>query len=81
MQVCYWKSRGETHHLFAENIDLFKRKSKKRVPLGITIDHELKFDKHVSYLFKKGGQKLNSVAPTALFMSFNKKRSIVKAFI
>ena len=35
--------------------------SKTEVLLGITIDHELKFDDHVNYLWKKVSLKLNAL--------------------
>ena len=55
--------------------------SKTEVLLGITIDHELKFDDHVNYLCKKAGQKLNALARIAPFMNASKKRIIMKSFI
>ena len=55
--------------------------SKTEVLLGITNDHELKFDDHVNYLSKKAGQKLNRLAHNTPFMNVSKKRIIVKSFI
>ena len=49
--------------------------------LGITIDHELKFDYHVNYLCKKASLKLNALARIARFMNVSKKRIIIKSFI
>ena len=54
--------------------------AKKEVFLGITIDHELKFDDHVSYLCKKASLKLNALARIAAFMNVSKKRIIMKSF-
>ena len=51
--------------------------AKKEVFLGTTIDHELKFDDHVSYLCKKASLKL---ARIAAFMNVSKKRIIMKSF-
>ena len=45
--------------------------SKTEVLLGITIDHELKFDKHVNNLSKKVSLKLNALACIAAFMNFS----------
>ena len=45
--------------------------SKTEVLLGITIDHELKFDKHVNNLNKKVSLKLNALARIAAFMNFS----------
>ena len=55
--------------------------SKTEVLLGITNDHELKFDDHVSYLSKKAGEKLNRFAHITPFMNVSKKRIIMKSFI
>ena len=52
---------------------------KTEVLLGITIDHELKFDAHVNYLCKKASLKLNArIAP---FMNVSKKRMIMKSHL
>ena len=48
--------------------------NKTEVLLGITINHELKFDDHVNYLCKKASLKLNTVARTVPFMNVSKKR-------
>ena len=55
--------------------------SKTEVLLGITIDHELKFDDHVNRLYKKASLKLNAFARIAPFMNVSKKRIIMKSFI
>ena len=55
--------------------------SKTKVLLGITIDHELKFDDHVNYLCKKASLKLNALACIARFMNVSKKRIIMRSFI
>ena len=55
--------------------------SKTEVLLGITIDHELKFDIHVNNLCKEASLKLNALARIAAFMNFSKKRIIMKLFI
>ena len=47
--------------------------SKAEVLLGITIDHELKFDDHMDYLCKKAGQKLSTIARIVPFMNVSKK--------
>ena len=53
----------------------------KEVLLGIAIDKDLKFDDHVNSLCKKPCQKLNALARLAPYMSVEKKRIIMKAFI
>ena len=54
--------------------------SKTEVLLGITIDHELKFDNHVNNLCKKASLKLNALAHITPFMNFSKKQIIMKSF-
>ena len=55
--------------------------SKTEVLLGITIDHELKFDDHVNHLRKKASLKPDALARIAPFMNVSKKRIIMKSFI
>ena len=47
--------------------------SKTKVLLGITVDHEPKFDDHVNRLCKKASLKLNALARIASFMNVSKK--------
>ena len=54
--------------------------NKAEVLLGITIDHELKFDDHVNYLCKKASLKFHALARIAPFMNVSKKRIIMKLF-
>ena len=49
--------------------------------LGVTIDRDLKFDKHVLKLCNKANQKLSALSRSAKFFSFNKRRTIFKAFV
>ena len=49
--------------------------------LGVTIDNELKFDEHVSKLCKKASQKLHALARVSNYMSQDKLRMLMKAFI
>ena len=49
--------------------------------LGITIDNKLKFGEHVSKLCKKASQKIHALARISNFMSQDKLRIIMKAFI
>ena len=46
--------------------------SKTEVLLGITIDHELKFDDHVNRLCKKASLKLYALARIAPFINVSK---------
>ena len=55
--------------------------SKTEVLLGITINHELKFDSHVNNLCEKASLKLNTLARSLPFINFSQKRIIMKSFI
>ena len=73
-------SKQEVHteiHLGSETIT----NSKSEKLLGITIDHKLKFNEHVNNLCKKANQKLHALARISNYMSKDKLRSIMKAFI
>ena len=49
--------------------------------LGITIDNKLNFNEHVSKLCKKTSQKLHALARISNYMSTEKLKLIMKAFI
>ena len=42
--------------------------------LGITLDNNLKFDKHVSNLFSKANRQLSALTKVAKFLPFKKRR-------
>ena len=44
-------------------------------------DSELSFDQHVSSICSKASKKLHVLGRTATFMSFKKRRTLIKAFI
>ena len=48
--------------------------------LGVTIDRDLKFDKHVLKLCSKANQKLSALSRMTNLLSFN-KRALFKAFV
>lgn len=48
--------------------------------LGINIDNQLKFDHHVLNLCAKANQKLSALTRMARFLSFEKRRTLFKAF-
>ena len=52
----------------------------KKLP-GITIANDMKFDEHVLRLCKKASQKLHALARVSNFMSVEKRRKIMIAFI
>ena len=49
--------------------------------LGISIDRDLKFHKHVLKLCSKANQKLSALSRMAKFLSFNKRRTLFRAFV
>ena len=49
--------------------------------LEVTIDRDLKFDKHVLKLCSKANQKLSDLSRIAKLLSFNKRRILFKAFV
>ena len=49
--------------------------------LGITIARDLKFDKHVLKFCSKANQKLSALFRIAKLLSFNKRRTLFKAFV
>ena len=49
--------------------------------LGITLDNNLKFDKHASNICSKANRKLSALTRVAKFPPFKKRRILIKAFI
>ena len=49
--------------------------------LGITIDGDLKFDKHVLKVCSKANQKLSALSRMAKWLFFSKRRRLFKAFV
>ena len=49
--------------------------------LGLTIDNQLKFDKHVLDLCAKANRKLSILRRLVQYLTFEKKRTLLKAFI
>ena len=64
------------------NINEFEiESSKKEKLLGISIDTTLSFEHHITSLCKKASQKLHALARIAHYMDFEKRRSLMKAFV
>ena len=55
--------------------------STKETLLGILIDSELSFEQHISSICSKASQILHDLGRIATFMSFNKRRTLMKTFI
>ena len=64
------------------NINEFEIESSKKEKLrGISIDTTLSFEHHITYPPKKASQKLHALARTAHYLDFEKRRSLMKAFV
>ena len=85
----YMKSNNDKCHLLISSPDDVSIKigceeisNEKQVKLlGVTIDHKLNFNDHVSKLCKKASTKLHALARVSKYIPMNKLRIIMKAFI
>ena len=66
-----WAKIGETR--------IWENKNEKL--LGLTIDRNLNFDDYVNTLCKKAGRKLSALSRISNYISFEKKRILLKAFV
>ena len=57
------------------------KNSTKETLFRILIDLELSFDRYISSICSKASKKLHTLGCIAAFMSFNKRRTLMKAFI
>ena len=48
--------------------------------LGLNIDRDLKFTSHVSKICAKAGQNLTAISRIVKYMSFEKRRMLIKTF-
>ena len=49
--------------------------------LGVSIDNDLNFDKHVLSIIKKANSKLSALSRLTKFMTLQKKRTLHKVFV
>ena len=49
--------------------------------LGITLDSELKFEKHITNICNKASQKIHVLSRITSYMSLNKQRLLMKTFL
>ena len=49
--------------------------------LGITLDSELKFEKHITGICNKASQKIHALFRITSYMSLNKQRLLMKLFV
>ena len=85
-------NHGKCHYLalgFRSNSDTINLNGTKLASsgykklLGILVDRDLSFDKHIKSLYKRAGQKLNALARTSNYLTRDQKRlfsnSIIKS--
>ena len=72
---------NRNNEIFAliDNYEIFNCDSEKL--LGINMNNELNFNKHVSSLCKKASQKLHALSRLSKYMSLEQRRKIMNAFI
>ena len=49
--------------------------------LGITLDSELKFEKHMTDICNKASQKIHVLSKITSYISLNKQRLLLKTFV
>ena len=77
---CHFMVTG--NYEVSANINEFETESSNREKmLGISIDTTLSFEHHITSLCKKASQKLHALARIAHYMDFEKRRSLMKAFV
>ena len=74
-------SSNKNEHMWAKLDRDIIRESNDVKLLGITLDNNLKFDKHVSNIFSKANRKLKPLTGVAKFLPFKKRRILFKVFI
>ena len=77
---CYLIISGYKHEqVWAQVGEIWKNADVKL--LGVTVDQELKFDKHVSKIFSKASRKVSVLTRISKFQTIKKKRNIFKMFV
>ena len=85
----YLKTNAKKFHLFLSpfvcrvfNIENFTiRSSYAEVILGVTIDSNLSFSEHVTYLCATANRKLHALSRVSKYISLKKRRILMKSFI
>ena len=81
-EKCHFIISGHKHEVVFANIDqnIIWESSNQKL-LGVILDKDLKFDKHISFICKKAGRKLNALARITRFLSQEKRRVLMKSFV
>ena len=78
---CHLLVAGHRWEMVWANISDVKIREKNKVKLlGVTIDNDLKFDDHLNDLCRKAENKLSVLTRIFRFLSFDKRRLLVKGF-
>ena len=72
-------SNKETKKVKINNVVLTSSVEEKL--LGITLDSELKFEKHITNICNKASQKIHVLSRITSYMSLNKQRLLMKTFL
>ena len=80
----YMVMQSNTKHSNPTQINInchpIKNSSKEKL-LGVTIDSELKFDKHIKNICNEAGKRISALARLAPYMNETKRRLLMKTFI
>ena len=80
----YMVIQSNTKHSNPTQINInchpIKNSSKEKL-LGVTIDSELKFDKHIKNICNEAGKRISALARLAPYMNETKRRLLMKTFI
>ena len=68
-------------NLSLDEIFVFKNFKLRNTSIGVIIDRELKFDKHVKHICKKASNKLNALTRTANILNPFQKDILFQSFI
>ena len=87
----YMKTNTDKYHLLisgCKNEEMWEKLDRDIVwesndvkLLGITLDNNLKFDKHVSDIYSKANRKLNVLTRVVKSLPFKKRRFLFKPFM
>ena len=85
----HMKANPEKSHILLSNKktekvkinDVVLTSSAEEKLLGITLDSELKFEKHVTDICNKASQKIHALSRITSNMSLNKRRVLMKTFV
>ena len=78
---CHALIAGSTEHLWIKVGEQVIWESNQEKLLGVDIDKELKFNKHLLSICKKARGKVTALARLAKLVSFEKKRILMNSFI